>query len=153
MIIIMILPVYIPLNSTINPGIIMKETNIYPGTYTPLPELEPFLQQLRTCHPAEGKCIPAIIKEIEGCYQLNLALPGLRREDLVVHAHGNTLTIAAIPRGNEMPRTNREENHIQLPADADTQFISATYKDGVLHLCIPRATSHPLVSELEVIIY
>jgi HSP20 family protein len=78
-------------------------------------------------------------------------LPGLNRDNLQVTVHEGVLTL----RGSREEREEvKEENYtyverttgtfqrsIALPADVQTDKVSATYKDGVLTIEAPKAPS------------
>jgi HSP20 family protein len=74
-------------------------------------------------------------------------LPGVRPEELQVHAHGDTLTL----QGSRRPSTDRPEAYhrrerrsgeftrtIQLPYRVDADRIEAHLEHGVLRLSLPR---------------
>jgi HSP20 family protein len=97
-----------------------------------------------------GRLAPAVdISEDDGKYVVTAEIPGTKREDITVEAHEGVLTI----RGEK--RSEREEKKEQarwvertygsfsrsftLPANADTERVSAAFRDGVLTIEIPKA--------------
>ena len=100
--------------------------------------------------------IPAVnIKETTDNYEVEVASPGMNKEDFKVQLDGNMLTISsekmdekgADEKGaNNDVRYNRREFSYQsfsrtfnLQKDVvDTEKIEAKYEDGVLHLLIPK---------------
>ena len=94
---------------------------------------------------------PLTVWETEDGYQAEVALAGLRTEDLEVSVHGNRVTI----RG-ERPEVKREnakalrrewgaysfERSFDLPVDVAEQGVVAELRDGVLHLTLPKAPGH-----------
>jgi HSP20 family protein len=99
---------------------------------------------------ARARLVPAVdIAEDDARYVVTAELPGTKREDITVEAHENVLTI----RGEK--RSEREEKKEQsrwversygsfsrsftLPGDADTNRVSASFRDGVLSIEIPKA--------------
>lgn len=84
-------------------------------------------------------------------YQINLEVPGLKRDDVSVDVSGDTLTI----RGHKSEQTRDEDKHyvqierrygdfqrtLALPDDADPDHVQAQLENGVLHLTVPR-TEH-----------
>jgi len=95
--------------------------------------------------------IPSInIKEDKNNYFVEMAAPGLKKEDFDVNIDGNLLTISC---EKETETTNgketgsffrREYNYssfsrsVTLPEFADTKGIEAKYNEGVLNLRIPK---------------
>jgi HSP20 family protein len=92
---------------------------------------------------------PAVdITEDDGKYVVTVEVPGASKDDVTVEAHENVLTI----RGEK--RSEREEKKEQaryierrygsfsrsftLPANAAADRISATFKDGILRIELPK---------------
>lgn len=100
---------------------------------------------------ASNTTIPSInIKETDDNYEVEVAAPGMSKDDFNITLDGNMLTISS-------EKTNRSEDKdgdkysrrefsyesfqrsIQLPKDVvDEENIKAKYEDGVLRLTIPK---------------
>ena len=95
--------------------------------------------------------IPSMnIREEKDNYKVELAAPGLKKDDFNIDVEGNLVTISCDKEGetketkdnNGYRRT--EYNYscftrsFTLPDYADTNKISAKYNDGVLNLSIPK---------------
>jgi HSP20 family protein len=94
--------------------------------------------------------IPAVnIKETPDNYEVEVAAPGMTKNDFKVQLDGNTLTISS-ERNNQKEQkddkyTSREFSYesftrtFNLQKDVvDTEKIEAKYEEGVLHLLIPK---------------
>jgi HSP20 family protein len=77
-----------------------------------------------------------------------LELPGMRKEDFEISLHDGTLTISgerksSSPNGDKAERTERYvgtfRRSITLPARVDANRVSATYRDGILTVTLPKA--------------
>ncbi len=76
-------------------------------------------------------------------------LPGLNTDDLDISVVGQTLTVNGQRKRDELPqdaRYHRQERgfgkfsrSIQLPFAVDVKKVEATFKDGILHIDLPRA--------------
>src|SRR5207248_11315706 len=75
-------------------------------------------------------------------------LPGMRKEDIEISLHDGTLTIggerkSSSSNGEKAERTERYvgsfRRSISLPARVDTSKVSATYRDGILTVTLPKA--------------
>lgn len=79
-----------------------------------------------------------------------LEVPGVTKEDLDIHAKGNTVRISgkktiAFPERVSLHRRERLtgsfDRTLTVPMQIDAEGIKAEYRDGVLALFIPRAES------------
>src|SRR5713101_1039276 len=75
-------------------------------------------------------------------------LPGMRREDIEISFHEGTLTIAGERKGESSngEKAERTERYIgkfrrsiALPTRVDANKVSATYRDGILTVTLPKA--------------
>jgi len=75
-------------------------------------------------------------------------LPGMRKEDIEISLHEGTLTIAGERKsessnGEKAERTERYigkfRRSIALPTRVDANKVSATYRDGILTVTLPKA--------------
>ncbi|NCP85346.1 MAG: Hsp20/alpha crystallin family protein [Bacteroidetes bacterium] len=93
--------------------------------------------------------IPAVnIKESETDYSIELAAPGLKKEDFKISLDNEFLTIAAELSDEATTESDsfkrREFNYssfkrsFTLPEIADKNEIKAKYENGLLHLTIPK---------------
>ena len=95
--------------------------------------------------------IPAVnIKETNDTFDVEVAAPGMKKNDFKVELDGNMLTISS----EKTDETNEKEGErysrrefsyqsfqrtFQLPKDVvDADKIGARYENGVLHLVIPK---------------
>jgi HSP20 family protein len=95
---------------------------------------------------------PAIdIEESNGNLMVRAELPGMTKDDIKVSVQDDMLTISG-----ERMRENEEKNKtvhriercygqfrrmIRLPATVDADKVKATYKEGVLHVTLPKPES------------
>ena len=77
-----------------------------------------------------------------------LELPGMRKEDIEISLHDGMLTIAGERKtetqgGEKAERSERYigkfRRSITLPTRVDADKVSATYKDGILTVTLPKA--------------
>ena len=95
--------------------------------------------------------MPAVdVAETDTAYQVKAELPGIRKEDLDVTVDDGVLTIKAEHGGNQEQTENgqliRQERSygkfarsLRLGANVDEETITAEYRDGVLHITLPKA--------------
>jgi len=93
--------------------------------------------------------MPAVnIREDDNNYHLELAAPGLQKDDFKITLDNNLLTIETEMKDekevNKQNYSRKEFNYhafrrsFTLPESADNEKIDAKYKDGVLNLMIPK---------------
>ena len=92
------------------------------------------------------------IKEDENNYQIELAVPGYKKEDFNIEAENGVVTIKA---QHKMEDEQKEENYTRkefsyqsfqksftLPEGIKEDDIKAKYKDGILNLEIAKSEIH-----------
>lgn len=95
--------------------------------------------------------VPSLnIREETNNYAVDMAAPGLRKEDIVIDIDNHVLTISYEQESEHNDKdendgySHREYNYSQfsrsvtLPEDADGNNIKAQYTDGVLTVNIPK---------------
>lgn len=105
---------------------------------------------------------PAVdISETPQAYLIKAELAGVRREDIQVKVEGGQLRLSG-ERKFEKEEKDKKQHRVErfygsfsrsfsLPDDADEAQIKAEYRDGVLHLTLPkRETSTPRAREITV---
>ena len=103
----------------------------------------------RTAAGQERNRAPAVdIREEENRYLLSADIPGVDRENIEIVVENGVLTLKGERTGetgiNGQHYRHRERMHgtfmrqFTLPETVDTQNISATVKDGVLDVVIPK---------------
>ena len=122
-----------------------EECTIYPGGYVPAlndNEVEKFMHQP---HKHELTFPPVNITELSGSFKVEVAIPGARREDFLINADDHRLSVSVLFKNRALRAKNekrefRDKDYecmnrdIKLPENADPEFVSAEYKDGILCL-------------------
>ncbi len=135
---------------------LFKEEGLFPMVKlrTDIDKLfEDFFTEEKTLTPFQmnGK-LPAIdVKETEEAITIEAELPGLKQEEIKVTVEEGVLTISAErkkekdEKAKNVRRTERYygqmERKLALPASVEDGKIDAVYKDGVLHVTIPKKAS------------
>jgi len=135
-----------------------SEYSIYPGNYVPIINEEEIVQIKQD----ETTPTPAVnIIDSNGCYKIEIAVPEVERENFLVYADNNILSIYVVRHRKDDPKkfrilefnSNYFEHHIELPAGADTEFVSAEYKEEVLHIYVPKTSEKPHNSHTRIVVY
>jgi len=134
----------------------------YPGHYIPA-LFKPDELQVELQKPRNVETTPLVnITEDHEVFTIEVAAPGLRREDFLVSTDCIHLTISVFlnedRRGNEMYR-QQEFNYscfqreIILPGNTDPDFIYAVYENGILRLIVPKTNGQTMQRVDRIIVY
>lgn len=96
-----------------------------------------------------GVTVPAVnIKETENSYIVEMASPGMKKEDFKINLEEDVLSISAelkSEKAEENERFTRKEfsfssfkRDFTLPETADVENITANYFDGILNISIAK---------------
>jgi len=100
--------------------------------------------------------VPAVnISESENSYHVELAAPGLKKEDFKLNLERNQLTISVVQssdhQDNHKNYSKREYSYssfvrsFTMPEGADDSRIDASYIDGILHIEISKLEEAKMV--------
>jgi HSP20 family protein len=121
---------------------------IYPGVFVPLLKEKELQKELKKSQKSKT-VLPAVnVTELKDSFKVEVSIPGVKREDFLILADENILSVCAIhkdcglQKGEKSKRHefNHEcfDRHIILPDNADADFISAEYAAGILYLHVPK---------------
>ena len=124
-------------------GLTPYTRNFYVASYDPFKEMEEFERRFF------GQRTPALktdIREVENGYVLEADLPGFAREDIKAEIKNGYLTIRAERKTDSESRENylrRERTYGSFSRTfdlegIDTEAITASFKDGVLSVNLPK---------------
>jgi HSP20 family protein len=133
---------------------LMRRNDFLPSVFNTY--LKPFNEWFEL--PDEGDMwgnvlnVPAVnIKEDEQSFQVNMAAPGMKKEDFQVTLEDNMLTISSEKKEEKEQKeekfTRKEFNYssfsrsFTLPQDVQPDKIDARYENGMLQLVIPKKES------------
>lgn len=137
--------------------------SIYPGEYVPLLN-EKEVKEAIKCSDKKDIDHPAVnITDQNRSYKIEVVIPGVKRDELLIYAKGNILSICAVNNdklNSSLKKKQVEEfsykwfdRHLLLPEDADSTFISAEYKSGIVVLHIPKASRPVDNAHTRIIVY
>jgi HSP20 family protein len=93
--------------------------------------------------------IPSVdLKETDNAYEIDVSVPGMKKDDIKVELDGNTLQISGEKQQKDEDKDktyHRVETEygyfhrsFNLPESAKTEDINAEYEDGVLKIHVPK---------------
>ena len=139
-----------------------KEYSAYPGEYIPMPETEALLRELKLT-AKESDISPLVnMDEYDDCFKIEVALPGIRREEIFIQSHDTILQVAVLHKAHEMAEKKLQihefdhncfHRNILLPENADAEFIAAEYREGILTIHIPKDGESCTISTNQVVVY
>src|SRR5574344_1730636 len=94
---------------------------------------------------------PAVnIAETKEAFRIEVAAPGLKKEDFKINVEKSVLEISSEKESTKDEKRENERYYrkeflyssfkrtFSLPSYADTDSITATYKDGILNVTVPK---------------
>ena len=109
----------------------------------------------------EKHLTPAVnITENDAAYRIELAAPGISKEDFKISIEKNELTVSCHKERNEEEKNDKtlrkEFSYSQfsrsfiLPEKADRNGIAAAYADGVLTITVPKSAEQHTSREIAI---
>jgi HSP20 family protein len=99
----------------------------------------------------ERKADRLSLREVDGAFIVEAALPGAAVEKLAINVLGRRLTVsgaaAAAAAGDTVTWHRQERNNgefcqaLLLPTEVDSDNVEAQYKNGILRITLPKAAS------------
>ena len=88
------------------------------------------------------------IAETEKSFEIQFALPGMKKDDIKIDINGDQLTVSG-ERKMENERKDKNFHSVEsyygsfsrsfyLPDNVNTEKIDASYKDGILEITVPK---------------
>jgi HSP20 family protein len=113
--------------------------------------------------PMTGGTVPVNVRENNLQYEMDVIAPGCRKEDFGIKVEHNTLTIS-FEHKDERKEQNEKTGWVRneyvrrsftrsftMDDTVDVNKISATYKDGILQLVLPKnEKAQKLVKNIEI---
>lgn len=106
---------------------------------------------------------PAInMDEYDNFYKVEVSLPGIHKEDIVIFVEDHILTVEVIHKERSAFQgrsrihefdMNYFERQIALPEGTEAEFATAEYKEGILTLIIPKLTEHSGFRPGRIVVY
>ncbi len=125
--------------------------------YTPFKEMQKMIDRIFDEFPYEWPSIsskmegfmPAIdVFENDKGYELEVELPGMKRDEIEISLNDHVLTIKGEKKDEHVEEKKGSkilertygafERSFTIPEDVDSENINAKYEDGVLKLTIPK---------------
>lgn len=125
-----------------------RNGGIMPSFFSEFFDTDKFFEPFSFGSIATSRIPAANVRETEKDYHIELAVPGMTREDMKISVEDNILTISGEKKEEKTDEndryTRREYSYnsfsrsFQLPDGVRPEEINAGYKDGVLTLNIPK---------------
>ena len=120
---------------------------------------EPFKDFARVPARSQTELMRTDVKELDNGFELSIALPGVKKEDITAEINDGYLTITATTSTNKDEKKadgkyiRRErfygsaKRSFYVGEDITEEDINAKYVDGILTLDIPKKEAKPVVEE------
>lgn len=108
---------------------------------------------------------PAInVKESDKAFEIEMAVPGMTKEDFKVHVNDKDQLVVSVEKKNEKKEEDKSskflrrefnytrfEQALLLPENVDREAITAKVRSGVLHVVLPKLADVPAKEPTRVI--
>ncbi len=98
----------------------------------------------------------SMMKETDKAYLISIDLPGMDKKDISIETVGNRLMVSGerkeeseIKEGSKRTYTQFRQSYL-LPDDADLSAITATSKNGVLKITVPKSATQKKGKKIEI---
>lgn len=129
------------------------------STYRPVYMSNFFDNDLDSFFNSSRRYKPAVnVREDDKVYNLDLAIPGMSKDDIKIEIEKDILMISS--ENNEKKESNKNGYNVRefgyqsfcrsfnIPDNADSEKISASYKDGILNIVIPKSKEDVKVNRM-----
>jgi len=115
-------------------------------------------ESLDSIHPLQNQFLPSVnIFETEEGYQIDVAAPGLKKENFQINLNQTNLSIAYSEEASKEEsngkftrrefRTGSFKRNFTIPQTIDSEKISGSYTDGILKIFLPKREEAKVKSE------
>ena len=125
---------------------------VYPGRFVPEEDKEKVYKAFKGSEEQDQNLQCLVVKESPCLYEVQLSVPGMKREKLVVFGNDKSLLINA-PVNKEINISRKFNCNIPMPEDADTELAIPEYKNGVLHLYVPKTEQQGKHANTRIVVY
>jgi len=139
------------------------ESSVYPGEYIPFINAEKQKESKEKIYKIETKTPLVCMKEIPTLLNIEMVIPGVNKEEILIESKNNILNILVLHKRKENKiniksifhefEYEKYEKNIVLPEDADICFIQAEYTCGILKIRIPKISMPVKNKQARVIVY
>lgn len=137
-----------------------EKNGVYPGSFVPQKNSEIIKKEISKVKNNFVKKPLVNLIESNHSITLEMAIPGVKREDFLIEVKDDILTVHVMHEDANKDFVafsmhefdcNKYKRSIQLPPNADYAFVSAKYNDGLLTIYIPK-TNEPFINQQNTII-
>lgn len=127
------------------------ESFTYPGAYVPLFRETDVQQMINRSREFKTLPHPVSITDNADAYRIEVEIPGIERENIMLLADVNTLSVIVMKSTSPVPERENFQHHefdcdcfshhINIAENADVEFSNAVCQSGLLQIYIPKSTT------------
>lgn len=146
-----------------NPTSYHHDYTIYPGEYAPLRKEDEIKEEFKYSNNADIIHPPVNLTELANSFEVEVAIPGVKREDFLLYADKNILSVFVVNHECEINQSKNFHVHefdhkwfkrtVTLPENVDVNFACAEYKAGILHVCVPKTKQPAYDLHSRIVVY
>jgi len=140
-----------------------SECIIYPGQYTPMSDFNEIAENMKSKNGLSFKKALVNIVEMNNLFKIEMAMPGVKREDIFVEVEEGILSVCVLHQLSSMSESNEFKTHefdatkytrqIVLPQNIEHSFVSASYHDGILSIYFPKLSNQKNQKHATIAVY
>ena len=117
------------------------DSEIYPGLYHSLGRIDEQLEN-SNIKISSARHIRAHLTESGDIYILRIYTGNLEKENLFIYTTSSDLLIYGRKKNHKLSGCEFDKNIIKLPSDADTNFVTSEFQNGLLTLYLSKKDKH-----------
>lgn len=141
----------------------IKDSCIYPGTYTEIPERNALFKTKYKKNKTLYNYASAVMSEENDTYKLQIKVPVVEKENLHIEFEEFVLFISVIEHEivNKRSKQKNESifiknmiiNYFILPENANMEFVRVDFTIGLVTLYIPKITNSIIKEIKDIVVY
>jgi len=137
------------------------ENSVYPGGFTLHPTVAELFNDLQATESTASEDV--LVEECSDHYEVKVPLPKTQRDEIFISIRKLLLSIAVMHKQCLHERQLHGQPHtlgcgchkfnLELPEDANPEFISAEFRNGILQLHIPKGQKESSPVYHQIVVY
>jgi HSP20 family molecular chaperone IbpA len=130
-----------------------SENYVYPGEFVSMADDGSVIERSMNTPDNDFATSYVNVKELVNEYKIEVAVPGIEKEQLILFSDNNLLLICASNNAGMIRKEKTFQRHIHLPGDADAELAVAEFRHNTLYCYVPKTKAHMQNRKGRIIVY